>query len=412
MANGFLRGFLGGLQPVGSNIAEALRMRRETTEKQMETRQKRMREMVGLGLQSEDPDTIESMASGITDPAFKGLLTGKSKVLRQKQTDTYTSREKSELDRIAKEYLENEGAFAPATDPNTAFLATEMIERTLKPRLEQMQAEKQRKQRLEGIKVVGDRAWDFGGQTPTALTPEKAEKPEKPEKERVFTVPGEMPRYESGQPVFPGIENAPQLRDQFEKVRSGLKAVPFLEKSGELERTYDAFKASISSLKANSYRKSPGQEIAIANFFQRFIDPATVREGDIALQRSATSIFQQLETYLRRTAEGGLIPAGLINSLEQTVDSAMKSHRSKAKDFANAYLSPLEKVGYDKKVVDAVRESLGSLIRESSSKTSGSEAGSKQARFEDLRRRAEASGWDLPDDEAREYESLRQEFGH
>jgi len=46
------------------------------------------------------------------------------------------------------------------------------------------------------------------------------------------------------------------------------------------------------------------RQIALINSYQRLIDPATVREGDVALQRSAASLWEQTEMAIKRIREG------------------------------------------------------------------------------------------------------------
>jgi hypothetical protein len=57
-------------------------------------------------------------------------------------------------------------------------------------------------------------------------------------------------------------------------------------------------------LRTNIWTNVGPEQIAVFNLFQRTIDPATVREGDIALQRSSMGVLEQAKIYLQNITEG------------------------------------------------------------------------------------------------------------
>ena len=65
----------------------------------------------------------------------------------------------------------------------------------------------------------------------------------------------------------------------------------------------------------NSEGSRGGNDIAFANMWQRLVDPATVREGDIALMGMSASTFDEMVKDVKRLAEGGMLPPELRESM-------------------------------------------------------------------------------------------------
>lgn len=66
-------------------------------------------------------------------------------------------------------------------------------------------------------------------------------------------------------------------------------------------------------------------QAAILNQFQRLIDPATVREGDVRLLVEAQSWFDQVETSLKRVGSGGFVSDSMLSGM---MSAAVQLHKA------------------------------------------------------------------------------------
>tara|TARA_R100000808_G_scaffold754_2_gene3674 strand:+ start:1124 stop:3343 length:2220 start_codon:yes stop_codon:yes gene_type:complete len=69
-------------------------------------------------------------------------------------------------------------------------------------------------------------------------------------------------------------------------------------------------------------------QVAVMNFFQRGIDPATVREGDVALARSAASWKDQITADIMTKAEGGLLDVGYVENMYNVAKAIHEAQRN------------------------------------------------------------------------------------
>ena len=67
------------------------------------------------------------------------------------------------------------------------------------------------------------------------------------------------------------------------------------------------------------------RDIALINSYQRMIDPATVREGDVALQRSAESTRGRLGVLLQQIMDGTLLTQGQRDEMRSIADDFYKA---------------------------------------------------------------------------------------
>jgi len=99
-------------------------------------------------------------------------------------------------------------------------------------------------------------------------------------------------------------------------LRSALKTP--LERIHQVEDSYKKVKITSAQAISNARNelteeqqekvKAEGiRDIALINSYQRLIDPATVREGDVALQRKGASWIQQLQVWKDRVKEGSFL---------------------------------------------------------------------------------------------------------
>jgi hypothetical protein len=81
-------------------------------------------------------------------------------------------------------------------------------------------------------------------------------------------------------------------------------------------------------------KQAPGaRQIALMNQFQRLIDPATVREGDVELIRSAQSTIEAIGVRLARIGSGQVISDDLAISLIETATAMINAQRRYRKDL-------------------------------------------------------------------------------
>ena len=86
------------------------------------------------------------------------------------------------------------------------------------------------------------------------------------------------------------------------QVEDSYKKVKITASASDIAIAKDEVKGSKKLVGAKGIR-----DIALINSYQRLIDPATVREGDVALQRSATSWFEQLDIWKDRIKDGSFL---------------------------------------------------------------------------------------------------------
>lgn len=118
-----------------------------------------------------------------------------------------------------------------------------------------------------------------------------------------------------------------EIREQRSDLIKEGKAMPFVKQSPELERTFDALEASFAEWEATDPSRRGVKEIAIINFYQRLIDPATVREGDVALQQSAQSFFEKMKLRIKQLEEGKVITAALGKQMVELGQAVLTSHK-------------------------------------------------------------------------------------
>jgi len=131
---------------------------------------------------------------------------------------------------------------------------------------------------------------------------------------------------------------------------------PWVTKFAEPLNSYAKLIASYNEAKRDTENQS-GSHTAFANFFQRLIDPATVREGDIALMKDAMSTFQRWEADIARFSSGGWLASealdGMMTVAEKVfgaqrdvavkgVKNSLNSAPSEMLDFAYPGMSPEE----------------------------------------------------------------------
>jgi len=154
-------------------------------------------------------------------------------------------------------------------------------------------------------------------------------------------------------------------REQFTQLNNSLRKLPMLMNGKDMEFNYGNLMAAHEDWTRSKARgdKDLGiKEIAMINSFQRLIDPATVREGDVALQRSSQSFWDQFKLQIEQVHKGKVIDESLGAQMIQTANQLLSDQRTRAKVEADAFLASAEMVQYDEDVVEAALSGLGDLV--------------------------------------------------
>ena len=78
---------------------------------------------------------------------------------------------------------------------------------------------------------------------------------------------------------------------------------------------------NLDAFAADTDAQSQGiRDIALINSYQRMIDPATVREGDVALQRAANSVLGRLDIWIDQIVEGKFLNADQRAEMQRLAD--------------------------------------------------------------------------------------------
>ena len=84
---------------------------------------------------------------------------------------------------------------------------------------------------------------------------------------------------------------------------------------------------------------TPANVAAIFQVYQRFFDPATVREGDLRILQEAEGTFRQLQAKAERlVGAGGSLSSDTVEEMKRITDKVHDLQVTKAKDDVNAYI--------------------------------------------------------------------------
>jgi hypothetical protein len=151
-----------------------------------------------------------------------------------------------------------------------------------------------------------------------------------------------------------------EIQAQRKQMISEIRQLPAIDKAAEIERSYAGLKAILKDMEQAVFQGTgtAGYQYAAVQLFQRLLDPATVREGDIALMRSAQSRFENLVLQLERTVKGQFVNTGLLKSFGEVADTVVEAHRATAKDAVDTYLNSamIPNLGYDPAALQSVRQ--------------------------------------------------------
>tara|TARA_R110002020_G_scaffold208685_5_gene414518 strand:- start:6147 stop:7811 length:1665 start_codon:yes stop_codon:yes gene_type:complete len=92
-------------------------------------------------------------------------------------------------------------------------------------------------------------------------------------------------------------------------------------------------------IKNQSFTNVGPEQIAVFNLFQRTIDPATVREGDIALQRSSMGMLESAKIYFQNITEGQVFNEKFALSIVRAMTNLYEIQQRGAKDYLDGVLA-------------------------------------------------------------------------
>lgn len=157
-----------------------------------------------------------------------------------------------------------------------------------------------------------------------------------------------------------------EVREQAASLSKRMEMLPIFKQSEQLERSYVALKQNLEDLKARGYDASTGgQQIALINQFQRLIDPATVREGDVRLIQSAMSTIEQVGVALSNLTTGQKLDETLASNLGDAADIIIDAFRKTARADVNALLDSQIIEGFHIAhpiAIESVRRAIDSLV--------------------------------------------------
>ena len=133
----------------------------------------------------------------------------------------------------------------------------------------------------------------------------------------------------------------------YERVQDGIekanKATNIYKGGGYLDPTQGA-KNLYGQMRVlwNDYEKdaTPANVGAIFQVYQRFFDPATVREGDLKILQEAEGTFRQLQAKAERlVGGGGSLSSDTVEEMKRITDEVHGLQARKAMEDVNAYIS-------------------------------------------------------------------------
>jgi len=153
---------------------------------------------------------------------------------------------------------------------------------------------------------------------------------------------------------------------QFKAVRDGIKDVnestklyqngAFLDPTNGNLKLYNDIRSLFQNYQKD---RNPANVTGIINTFQRMFDPATVREGDIALYREAEGQVKQLiQSAATVAGAGGSLSPFTIAEMKKVADDLHKLHVRKAKKDVDKYV----KEAYEPEVREKLTNYYGELF--------------------------------------------------
>ena len=131
------------------------------------------------------------------------------------------------------------------------------------------------------------------------------------------------------------------LRDDFRKTVSDVrKEVGFLDSERGTLNVYRGLESAYANWEANEFNAAAAT--AVFNFYQQLFDPATVREGDLNMQKEAQGYIQSLAALKQRSVgEGFVLSKEQIRRMKSLADQFFKTAQDASANQINIYLDVL-----------------------------------------------------------------------
>jgi hypothetical protein len=162
-------------------------------------------------------------------------------------------------------------------------------------------------------------------------------------------------RTDAGDLIKGSIKEITEMESSRNKVMR-TSARPTNEELKRYQERYQITDQAIEEMGSEGIR-----DIALINSYQRMIDPATVREGDVALQQASASATERLGIYLARLQDGLFLTPDQRMEMRRLADnfyyayleSRMPDIEATRNLFTQRYSGPTGHVTLDKAVVQA-----------------------------------------------------------
>ena len=187
------------------------------------------------------------------------------------------------------------------------------------------------------------------------------------------------------------------VRDQYETLNQEIVKDPIVSTFRQTQVSYQTVMTMLSDMIRTGVFTGVGPEqIAVFNLFQRTIDPATVREGDIALQRNSMGMLENFKIYLSNLVEGQTFNKPFAESVARAMTTLYDIQQRKSKEFVDGRLEAARQVGisddplYAPAAVNAVKIGAQYVYKDASTLTDGMSDNYMSARM---------TGEGMPDDD-------------
>tara|TARA_Y100000592_G_scaffold81816_1_gene129869 strand:+ start:677 stop:2464 length:1788 start_codon:yes stop_codon:yes gene_type:complete len=182
------------------------------------------------------------------------------------------------------------------------------------------------------------------------------------QREKEFNAQQELLKKQAEQALAEqGEVNLAQLRANVKDVDDGLglrKTGGYLDSSQGPKKLYNDMRVLF-----RQFEEDPNSAniMGIIQVYQRLFDPATVREGDIALMREAEGRIKQAVASVERViGDGGVVSSFMIEDMKKAADDVHAMQLAKAKADVRAYTSRLFSAN-ERKVLDEYYDDILSV---------------------------------------------------
>ena len=182
------------------------------------------------------------------------------------------------------------------------------------------------------------------------------------QREKEFNAQQELLKKQAEQALAEqGEVNLAQLRANVKDVDDGLglrKTGGYLDSSQGPKKLYNDIRVLF-----RQFEEDPNSAniMGIIQVYQRLFDPATVREGDIALMREAEGRIKQAVASVERViGDGGVVSSFMIEDMKKAADDVHAMQLAKAKADVRAYTSRLFSAN-ERKVLDEYYDDILSV---------------------------------------------------